>query len=82
MEDSVGAAASPYEVLIVHVNIGVVGGAAPSAALTPQKRGPSPHLSGWLGRLPICMARPRRGFLATLWIYCMSFLDAVFRRMI
>ncbi len=49
----------PYAVLVVHMNLGVLGGAAPGVALTPQKRGPCPLPNGWQGRLPNCKACPR-----------------------
>ncbi len=81
MENSVITAATPYEVFIVHMNIGVFGGAAPGAALTPRQRGPCPQPSGWQGRLPTIKARPRRGFSVTLSNFCKNFLDKVIRRM-
>ncbi len=80
MMNSANTVTTPYEVLIVHMTIGIFGGAAPGAALTPRQRGPCPQLSGRQGRWPIIKARPRRGFLVTLWSYCTNFLNTVFRR--
>ncbi len=81
MRSFVDAVARPCEVFITYMVTVTVGGAALSAALTPQKRGPCPQLSGRQGRLPSSLARPRRGFLATPRACYRNFLDTALRRL-
>ncbi len=68
-----------YVLVMLKFDIRPHGGVAPGAALTPQKRGPSPPLTGREGRLPFWTAAPSRPlFLQVLpFSRCMKFLNAL-----
>ncbi len=68
-----------YVLVMLKVNVGLIGGVAPGAALTLRKRGPCPPRTGREGRLPTLPAAGRRPlFLLGLLVSTyMKFLDTL-----